>query len=472
MKKSLLWIIYLLALCNVFPQQDDDTLNLQDLLGQENNDSSLSGENENETNEDLIDLDDLFNSNQDVQTDTENQDDSLSVDSLVSQNPFELSANFSMQGGYGWGGKNLPHLPGADAAEEYEDLTLLKMASALTLDFRISPELRVLQKYSMSFPNFDTQVTEFFMDYNVHDKLYMRFGRQNLTWGISRYYPFTNLSARLPDQDDYDDTGADITPGFDGVQDDVNGDGVPDDYSEDADSYSMKFNLPMSTGGLELLFFTRNAFVENLDAPTSDEVGYGFNYNFAVPLFDFSCGTFYHKQLNWRSFYTFNTTLLDRLEFYHEALMSYDLEGDDITPLNYETGLTLDPLDFSVNAGFYVDFFDKKMELSGEYFYCGEETELAIKGRTVPLIWGHNVSGYISYKWGKLKVSTQLQYNINQNSGVVLPGLQINLLPKMSLNLSVPTIFGVRDGAYYLHNPDELNREALILFTVKISGGI
>jgi hypothetical protein len=119
-----------------------------------------------------------------------------------------------------------------------------------------------------------------------------------------------------------------------------------------------------------------------------------------------------------------------------------------------------------------VEFFDGKLDLAGEYFYCGEETELSYVGGTYPLIWGHNFGGSLSWDYKKMTLSAKGLYNYNYNTGAVLGDLEVDITDDFLLKVTVPMFLGSRDGTYYLDNPDTLKREAAVAIQFIMSGNI
>jgi hypothetical protein len=214
----------------------------------------------------------------------------------------------------------------------------------------------------------------------------------------------------------------------------------------------------------------------------------------ATTKFDLTMGGFYHDQLNLRGFYSFSNTLFRKREIYQEGVLSYDHKDDDIQPdldndfdlidLTYQypqtqgtydySDIKSDAWDLSLNIGFYVDFFDKNLKLNGEYFYCGEETELDIKNSVYPLIWGHNFAASASYRpgGGDFNFFTRWKFNKGENSGTIIPGVTWDALPYLTLNMAVPVVYGSLDGTYYRYNPDNIERPVSFMLYGIISGKI
>ncbi|MDC7235217.1 MAG: hypothetical protein PQJ58_18440 [Spirochaetales bacterium] len=417
--------------------------------------SSGSGE---ELLDELDDFDSLFDEDSDFQDQEQDEDTQASEeqlnpdeDDLLTQtsrnSKVSVNGNFRFIGGLSSGWNYTPWDPGESEGDSMDNSALMDMRSNLSLNFQVGPQFRVLQKYTIKFPDFDIEVEEFFCDYNFNNSLFMRLGRQNLTWGISRNYPFTNLPGRVPDN-------------FNSS--------VEDDYGDRmdlSDSYAAKFSIPYKLGGFEFLGFTRRGFFpEGSDTPSADSIGYGFNYNHASTMGDFTVGSYYMPQMKYRSFYSFSTTLFGSLELYQEGLFAYDVH--DI----YED----EDYAFSANIGLFYEMFKGRLKLSTEYFYNGEKNELDVKRTQFPLITGHNTSSALSWRFSKLKTTaySQVKYNVNENTGLFIPGLRYNGIPYVDINLATPLVWGSKDGTYYVNNPDDNDRPFSVILTITLSGKI
>jgi len=403
------------------------------------------------------------------------------LDLLKDDEKLKFGASFDATIGYSAGWQ-------VDDAVEFSDTSLMLLSSKLTLDATINGNFRFLQSYNVAYPGFTPTVSEFFADFDISDRVFFRLGRQNLTWGISRYYKFTNLHARLPENFgshfvlDENQTGS----GKYIIDEQLyNLETVSADDIGNNDSLSMKIDVPLGIGGFQGLMYTRNGFFEDSSYPAIDEFGWGLTYNLAIKQFDFTLGGFYHKDMNLRGFYSFSTTLFNRLELYSEAVISYDQKNDDYLPYdeanlngdgNYVLVKDTDRLDFGVNLGFYVDFFDGMLEFSGEYYYNGEETELEPLGTKlgVPLVWGHNLAGGFgaSLLDGTLKIEAYTLYNISENSGALAPIITFKPLGYIELKAAFPLVYGAGDGPYMTDNPDKLGRRFSFVLSAKVSGKI
>ena len=377
-----------------------------------------------------------------------------------------LSGNFSFNVGYTAGYISIPWIPGGattatatsgsgESSPSFEGVSqssLTSSQSSMSLNFRIAPVFKVHLAFKYAFPTFKVEIGEFFADYSFKDVVYMRAGRFNINWGVSRYYPFTNLTARLPDS--YADH-----PLIAG-----------DEELHNADSYGLRFTMPVGTGGFDLLGFTRNGFMEDPGKPSMNEVAWGGTYNLAIPAFDITIGGLYMKynpdreSLDSRAFASLKTTLFHTVEAYTEAVITLPHEdsGDE------------NELTYGVNVGFLYGFFQQQFQLSGEYYYNTETEQLSVKGSEFPLIYGHNIAAGIAYdpKKIKFKVYARVNYNVNENTGIVIPGLSWNPLKFFSLTALVPVIFGDPEGTYMKLQPTiNNNNQAAHLVIMAIFSG-
>jgi len=356
---------------------------------------------------------------------------------IVKNEGFSLGASFNLKLGYSPGWMAIPG--------EFKDTAFLNSSSAVSLDMQISPVFRVLQKYSISYPNFEPEIIEFFADYTLADQLFFRVGRQNITWGISRNFPFTNLPARIPDDFPAEETG----------------------------TYSVKLNIPVGVGGFEALLFTRDGYFDDPALPKFEEFGFGGKFNLALSGLDISFAGFYHQDMHFRSVFYGSTTIFDKYELFSEALVSYDFNASD-TEILTPDGKVDNPFDKSISTGFYFDHFDRNLEVNAEYLFNGEETELEVYGAKFPLFFGHNLAFNMSLKTfkKKLKFFTQLKLNLSDSSGLFLPGVSIYPMDNLELGMAMPMFFGSENSTYMTNNFDILDRKFSIVFGVKLSGNL
>jgi hypothetical protein len=350
---------------------------------------------------------------------------------MIRRRGFSLEASYFFYGGFLPGWSEAPWYPDG----EFSHVVGAGINAALALDFQISPSLRVRNEFDFIFPDFDFNVKELFLDYNLRDLVFFRFGKYNHTWGISPNYPFADLLSRVP-------------PG-------VNG----------GDPYFLRANVPVGVGGLEVLAMTRPGFITDINHPRIEEIGFGGKYDLAFSWAEIDFGVFYLRDMPVRNFISVKTTILDT-EVYAEGMLSVPHDG------------TGGP-EFSAGLGLMRGFFDDKLGINAEFFYNGEkdaawynpETDLE-EAEIKPLVEGFNAAFNVIYRPGGLlglRLFVQCLCAFDENSAQLVPGFSIDPFPHVNVSLAVPMALGSRDGAYYRNNADRENRPFSVVFLVSIS---
>lgn len=394
---------------------------------------------------DLIDIEnpeDLFNSSEDQTEQTNEDEETSAIDKILSDQPrFTVNADFQIFAGYSPGIEALS----PDAGEQimYSDTFLLGLKSLFTLNFRISNDFRVLQKISISYPDFIPEITEFFADYTASDFLFMRAGIQKIKWGESRVYPFTNLPGRLPD-------------GFKG----------------DNKAIALKASFPYGIGGTDILLLTRQGLWGASNLPGPDSIGLGLKTNFILKSADINIGAYYNYRMNIRAFSSLKTTIFSNTELYIEGLVAVN---PDMETYYTGDGVVDNPVDFSGDIGLFTSFTDSHIDLGFEYFFNGEESELTTADEQFPLLKGNNLALSLSFLTGKgntLKLFSNGMYNIESASALIASGITWDISKEFVLSWVFSFILGDSERGYFLHNPDPLQREFFSAFRLIFHGGI
>ncbi|ADK79847.1 hypothetical protein [Sediminispirochaeta smaragdinae] len=396
-----------------------------------------------------VNIDDLFElpaeseeqdtTEQEAQAPPEAAESNDVLSTLLDDDRFFFKGQYNFSFGYS------PEL----AFDDFSDLVIYDAGATVSLDTRINSRFRVFQSYRIEHPDYLFDIPELFGDYTLGNLLFMRFGIQKISWGISSIFPFTNLPARL--SDDFNDSR--------------------DDFSER--SFSLKVDYPLGTGGVELLALTRNGFLDDPEHPQTSEVGFGGKINIANRLFDLTVGDFYHGEMHNRAFYSLKTTLFDRIELYQEGLWAHATDGEKTTALIAGKEKIDNVDDLSANIGLYIDFFDERLQLQGEYFFNGEESELELVDVTYPLYYGHNYALNLGFKASpSTSLFLQGRYNQYTDSMLLIPGARIKLYPELQCYVAAPLVFGPKTGGYYVDNPDANDRRAFLVLAVRLSGTV
>ncbi|MDR1635894.1 MAG: hypothetical protein LBR93_01020 [Treponema sp.] len=355
---------------------------------------------------------------------------------LVRRSGFALEGSFRFYSGFAPGWSETPW-NWDEGEEEFTRPVLGGMSADLILDFQISDVFRVRNSFGFSYPALALAVNEFFFDYNVKNRLFLRAGKFTPSWGRSSSYPFADLLSRVP----------------------------PGDKAW-GDPYVFKVNLPIGVGGIELISLTRRGFMAS-DTPTPAELGYGAKYNLALPWVDIDLGAFYLEAMPFRVIASAKTTLPWDIEAYTEGLVAAPHE-------------TREDLSLSANLGLARDFLGELFTLNGELFYNGEEearwfspkTDLR-EAKAIPLIKGFNAAFNLVIRprlFWDFRIFSQLLYGIKEDTVQFVPGFSCKPLSHLELSLAVPMALGSRDGTYYRDNVDTRNRPFAVVLLVSLQG--
>ncbi len=385
--------------------------------------------------DDLLDsgsLDSLFDypgesENEEGDTAKETGSENTVLEDLLDVKSLTLKGDFTIIGGYspGWDDSSL-------SGGSFRGSPILELTSRLILDFNLSRDFRVYQKWTLESPDFILDPTEIFADYHPAENLSFRLGRFSETWGESRNFAFSHLLNR-----------------------------VPDGFSGSTDILAAKVEIPWKTGYMEMIALTREGFWED-GSPSLEDFGWGFRLNPPLEKMDLTLSLFAHPDMHLRSVLSMKTTLFDSLETYGEFLTALDTDNLDVADD------TDNPVDFSLNLGIYKDFFKNRLALGAEYFYNGEESEMGLASGSWELYHGHNGAAYARWKGNGWDLTAYGRYNLYEKSGIIGPALNWHFSDEGVIQFGGAWTWG--EGAYGQANPDELDRAALVFLRLKVTG--
>ncbi|GHU76769.1 hypothetical protein FACS189461_4740 [Spirochaetia bacterium] len=367
---------------------------------------------------------------------------------LLKRRGLTFSASGSLYGGVSLGWRDTPwnwNSPGT-LAEDIDDSVGLGMSESLSLDIQFSEALRLKNKFSFYFPDYEFTVSEAFVDYNFLDKANLRVGKTAVTWGQSRNYTFTDLPSRMPENPAYGTTA-------------------------DDSSIIAKLDVPVGLGGFQFLALTRRSFFPGTaDAPSVSQIAYGLKFNAASRWIDVDIGSFFHNDMPLRSFVSLKSTIKNT-EIYADFLHSVYWRPDP-------------PLDFwernggAIGVGVLQNFFSEKLTVNLEAFYnkdlenrfYREKTETN-NGTDFSFIDGWNGAvNMIIRPAGSLRIFTQCLYSFETMSAWLVPGCSVKPLDNVTVALSVPMALGKNDGPYYGKNAAVNNNPFSVVIALTITG--
>jgi len=356
---------------------------------------------------------------------------------LIVRSRFEFDASYGFRLGVSPGWSEAPWYNASE--EEYILVLGARMDALLSVNIGLTDDLRVKNSFYFSVPdNPEISINEFYFEYNLLDTLFFQAGIFEIAWGISRFYSFTNLPARIPE-------------GRSG-----------------GTAYIARVNIPIGIGGIELMGLTRTGFIDeadNFSDITHQELSYGLKYNLAFQEADIDMGLLYHWEMPLRFFLSVKTTI-GNTELYTEALAAVSHQ-------------TWNGIRYAANLGFLRDFFRDRITLTAELFYNREpdsawwrpvsdileaEEDILLKGFNSALAFIYRI------RFLHMRIFSQAYYNFEQNSAWAVPGISIRPGDTFTLSLSVPMALGNKSGHYYKDNMDPQNRPFSVLLALSYSG--
>ena len=390
---------------------------------------------------DFDDLDSIFNEEQSSKTNNKENDQKASVLKNVRKRGIELNASYFFRGAVNPGWDMYPW--DFDGEEQFSWALGIEMGSKLSITSQISESFKVISAFTYQIPGFNLALGDFFFDYNILDKVFLRAGKYEQSWGISPNFSFTNLLSRIAIPLD------DLFPPAAGS------------------SYIAKFDIPIGIGGLQLLSLTRFD-VAGGRAPPHEYFGYGGKFNLAFRWADFNLGLYYQKYMATRSFLSIKTVLL-KFDIYNEWLLTYNNHTDDSYKISFNIGLSR-------------AFFKNKFEVNAEYYYNGEETTFYYRPQsefreqdTSPFLRGDNIALNMLYRLdGKInpRIFTKILYGDESYS--LITGIRINPLSNIEIYFAIPMVLGNKDSYYYKNSFNVLNehRPFSFVFYVSFTGSV
>jgi hypothetical protein len=390
---------------------------------------------------DNVDMDALFSNAEDSEYSEPEIPAARQTILSLFQPGFGIYVDYSVVGSYlpGWG-KNVPKAERADYSPwgskfHFDDLFAgnhdfgAEMKASFALDIRISSSLRFWQSIKFSLPSsFVPTFDEFYCDYNLSNRAFIKIGRYDYRWGLSHNFPYTNLLIR-----------------------------VPENYKTDpGELYLLKIDVPVGIGGFQFISYTREQYFDKT-APKLNQFAFGGKFNLATRFVDVDFGTLYPPRIfynsegtdimPWRSFLSAKSTVFRATEIYAEVLLAVFKDGKEGTH-------------YSASFGFYQDFFNDKLRINGEFFYNAEfesgyyqeANPFQSEKKEFLFMPGTNLALNAVFKPGGVgnpKIALQTFYNTREHSGKITPGMSITPAEHFSFYFAVPFVFGDRDGGYY-----------------------
>jgi len=388
-------------------------------------------------------LDTVFEEEKQFNIEKQENEQENSIIKNVRKRGIEFNASYFFRGAVNPGWDMYPW--DFDGDEQFSWALGIEMGSSLSITAQISESFRVISAFTYQIPGFNLALGDFFFDYNLLDKVFLRAGKFEQSWGISPNFSFTNLLSRV---------AITIDPLF------------PHENAS-GPSYIAKFDIPIGIGGLQLLSLTRFN-VAGGESPPKEYFGYGGKINLAFNWADFNFGLYYQDFMATRSFLSIKTVFLN-FDIYNEWLLTYNNHTDNSINLSFNIGLS-------------KAFFNKRFEINAEYYYNGEETTFYYRPQsefrsqdTSPFLRGDNIALNLLYRLdGKInpRLFTRILYGDESYS--LVTGVRVSPLSNMEIYFAIPMVLGNKDSHYYKNSFNILDqhRPFSFVFYISFSGSV
>jgi len=390
----------------------------------------------------LAEIDNLLDADFDSLFDGSYTSDNKEIKTPVNTAPVKVNrkgitfgASYEFQGAFAPGWDLAPwHF---DGTEERTWGQGVKMVSNLSINAQLSEVFKVYTSLGFNIPGFSFTLGDFFFDYNFFNRVFLRAGKYEQSWGHS---DFTNLLARVPDVGPF------------------------------GPSYIVKADIPIGVGGFQALVLTRVDIAGNKIPEHMNELALGAKYNIALRWLDIDIGVLHQRYvMPTRGFLSLKTTL-GKTELYNEWLVAVNTHTDNA-------------VSFAGNIGAVRDFFGDKLSVGGEVFYNGEGNTFFYKPETnftdavdkVNVLDQFQISFNILYRIegkGDPRIFTSVKFSTAEKSYQVIPGFKFTPFDNVEVYCAVPMALGDKDGYYYRHNEDILNRPFSITTLITLKGSV
>ena len=381
------------------------------------------------------------------------------LERFTTQTGIKLRGSFDSYAGFLLGWSQLPD-PN-NLANGFSKSPTFGLASSVSFEARPNARFRVLGTLIENYPNTSTTpvsytdvtpptIAELFCDYTISDILFFRIGKQIITWGGTRFFPFDDLPARVPVS--------------------------TQSYSERFDNSAaigLRMTVPLGIHTVSGIAQVRSGYFANPAVPHLEEVGFGLTGDFVFGNADLSLNGYYQKYLSPRVLALAKTTLwgIDA----RAGAMVADVAG---------SGATVSWL-----ANGYWEQPDVKFRVMVEYIYNAEQAQPYTASSNQPgysidsqqlygigtepgYPSGHAVSALAGFKniFGtNIDVGLQWEHVFSDNSGVVIPAILFRPFDLVTITLGVPLYYGSPTADIMELNPDPLKRQTALGLKLDIS---
>jgi hypothetical protein len=381
------------------------------------------------------DLDDVFQSPDPDVTTTES-DQADTVDSILSQPAFQVRGSYTATLGALAGWDNLPDF--GNLATGFSISPVLGVSSSLTIDARPDSNFRVNATVDAAYPDPGpppivadfTPITlrELFCDLSFAEIIFIRVGKQVVTWGASHLFPVGNLPSRIP----------------------VAFQSTSETY-DSAAGVGVKASIPLGVHSLSFLAQIKDGYVQNATNPGLGEVGYGALCEFVLGKSEIALGGYYQQYLRPRTIAILKTSVWG-IDASAEVILAFP---NDQPPM--VSGVT----------DLFWEQPDVRFSVLVEALYNAESSQADVypQGPTIAI-----VAGFKDIARSKVDAGIQWEHDFLDNSGMVSAGIVYSPFAHVRVISGIPVYYGLQPGQIGSLNPDPVGRRTAIGVKLEIAG--
>lgn len=322
------------------------------------------------------------------------------------------SGSFTATGGIGLGWSDFPSM--GTAPDRLDGSMLAESSLSAAFDVRPDPVLRVHSGFSVSLEPSDGNfswspitVDELFCDYTFFGKVFIRFGKHEITWGQGRLFTPGNLM----------------------------------DGSENGTAFKVSF--PTVLSGLSFVALAQNGYFADPTSPSIKEFAYGALADTVFGRLRASFGLRYRKPEGYRALGSFKMNIVGT-DLLCDAIGHYDAEGET-------SGTTL--------VGFYREWKDFSLYGEWQYDYSSTNTHHAVGV----------AAAYNNIANSTVDIGAKWLHSFDPASGAVALGVSWDPLKFVEATVALPVVYGT-PGRYDILDEDMLlTQRVSLVFLVKIS---
>lgn len=354
---------------------------------------------------------------------------------ISSQKPLSITASFTTTGGFISGYKTWDK-----TAMGFDGLNLsggVIISSDLSFKARFNPTFSFQGGVTLVYPNttealsnpkgdlitlptntpiaasagiFAVVLDDVFADYALGNVIFAKVGRFGQTWGNSYFFKSSDIINRA----------------------------LPNTLS---DGLRMKLGIPLGPVNLSVMGQAFSSYFADINNLNAKNLGYAAHVDFPVGPVEIGLGGFYQESLTPRVMTSFKSSI-SPFDVFADFTVAFDYNREKYPSATNRAY-------FCTSVGIWGKVDELYSQFYVEYLYNGERDYVAANkswtnniadayqpgGHNLSLLWRFTPDNWV------VKPLAQLAFNFTDGSGVVIPGLVINISDNLKLQLGLPIYF-------------------------------